>query len=124
MDSRSLYDQLGDENLQLLVDRFYDLVLNDETIKDLFTTDIVLVKKKQFMFLSQFLGGPPRYAEEYGHPRMRMRHIPHKITPNGAIAWLQCMKTAIESLDISEELQQLIYQRFPNVAAHMVNQAD
>ena len=73
------------------------------------------------MFLTQFLGGPPLYAQEFGHPRMRMRHLPYKITADGALAWLSCMKSAIEALNIDQELKVKLFQRFPNVAAHMVN---
>ena len=124
MESSSLYEQLGEEGLQLLVDKFYDLVMANPIISGLFTTDLDLVKKKQFMFLSQFLGGPSLYAQEYGHPRMRMRHMPHKITPLAAKNWLECMRIAIESLEIDHQLKVNIFQRFPNVAAHMVNTPD
>ncbi len=117
----SIYDRLGDENLQLLVDNFYIKVLADTRIAHLFQTDIEIVKSKQFMFLSQFLGGPPRYAETHGHPRMRMRHMPHKIDQDAAHAWLECMAEAISKLPIDEEFQKEIFQRFPNVAAHMIN---
>lgn len=118
---KTIYERLGDENLQKLVDNFYDQVLADTRISHLFQTDIKLVKNKQFMFLSQFLGGPPRYAETYGHPRMRMRHMPHKIDHDAAHAWLECMADAISKLPIEEDFKSEIFQRFPNVAAHMIN---
>lgn len=117
----SIYDRLGDEKLQLLVDNFYNEVLLDSRIAYLFQTDIETVKSKQFMFLSQFFGGPARYAETYGHPRMRMRHISHKIDHDAAHAWLECMAEAISKLPIDESFQKEIFQRFPNVAAHMIN---
>jgi len=117
----SIYDRLGDENLQLLVDNFYKEVLADSRIAHLFQTDIEIVKSKQFMFLSQFLGGPPRYAETHGHPRMRMRHMPHKINHDAANAWLECMEEAIYKLPIDEGFQKEVFDRFPSVAAHMIN---
>jgi len=118
---KTIHERLGDENLHLLVDNFYDEVLADKRINHLFQTDIELVKSKQFMFLSQFLGGPPRYAETYGHPRMRMRHMPHKIDHGAAHAWLECMAEAISKLPIDEGFKKEIFQKFPNVAAHMIN---
>jgi len=120
----TLYEELGEANLRIMVDRFYDSVMADDRLVHLFKTDLRLVKSKQFMFLSQFLGGPDLYSAEYGHPRMRMRHMPHEITPSSAYAWLENMKAAIESLEISQDLKDRIFQRFPNVAAHMVNKAD
>lgn len=118
---QTIYERLGDENLKLLVDSFYDKVLQDDRIKDLFQTDIQLVKAKQFMFLSQFFGGPTRYSEKYGHPKLRMRHLPHKVTLDGASAWLECMAEAIALLPIEKSFKEEIFMRFPHAARHMVN---
>lgn len=120
----TIYEQLGAEQLEILIDRFYDRVVVHEDLKDLFQTDMDMVKHKQTLFLTQFLGGPGLYTAEYGHPRMRMRHLPHKITPKAAEAWLRCMKDSIETLSISDELKQQLFLRFPHVAAHMVNTPD
>ena len=117
----SIHQRLGAENIEKLVDTFYDYVLQDEKINHLFTTDIDLVKKKQYMFLTQFLGGPGLYVAEYGHPKMRLRHMPHRITEEAAISWLRNMRKAIWSLDISETLKIELFNRFPATAAHMVN---
>jgi len=118
---QTIYERLGDENLKLLVDSFYDKVLKDHRISELFQTDMEEVKSKQFMFLTQFLGGPPRYAEVYGHPQLRMRHLPHKVSMDGAAAWLENMAKAISELPIDESFQKEIFQRFPHAARHMVN---
>ncbi len=120
----TLYDELGEENLKVLVDTFYTSVLSDERIAHLFKTDLTTIKSKQFMFLTQFLGGPGLYTEAHGHPRMRMRHMPHEITPSAAYAWLENMKSSIESLPINQDLKDRLFQRFPHVAAHMVNKRE
>jgi len=117
----SIYDRLGEQNLTDLVDNFYDSVYKDERISHLFQNDIVEVKAKQFAFLSQFFGGPPLYAEQYGHPRLRMRHAPHEVTKDGAIAWLENMAHAISKLPIEEAFKDEIFNRFPQAASHMVN---
>lgn len=117
----TIYEHLGAENLELLVNNFYELVQQDETISPLFKTDIEIVKQKQYMFLTQFLGGPRLYSEQYGHPRMRMRHLPHKIDEKAMMAWLQCMSQAIESLPIEEKLKVTLFNCFPRLAMHMVN---
>lgn len=118
---KTIYQRLGADNLQELVDRFYDLVQQNEHIAPLFKDDFATIRKKQFMFLSQFLGGPQLYAIAFGHPRMRMRHAPHKITVQAKEEWLACMKQAIEGLDISDDLKVTLYNCFPAVAQHMVN---
>jgi truncated hemoglobin YjbI len=32
-------------------------------------------RKKSFKFLMGWLGGPPLYEQEFGHPRLRARHF-------------------------------------------------
>lgn len=105
----------------MLVDEFYKSVYADERISHLFANDIEEVKAKQFMFLSQFFGGPGLYSAEYGHPRLRMRHAPHAVTAEGAIAWLENMALAVSKLPVDEELKDEIFNRFPQAASHMVN---
>ena len=117
----TFYQLLGADNLQLLVDKFYDLVLQDETISPLFKTDIEVVKQKQYMFLTQFLGGPQLYSQHFGHPRMRMRHLPHAIDEAAMQAWLKCMWQAIDSLSIEQKIKEELFNCFPRVARHMVN---
>lgn len=121
MEDLTMYDKLGADNLQLLVDKFYDLVFSNETIKDLFKTDKEEIKKKQYMFLTQFLGGPPAYSDVYGHPRLRARHMPHPITEEHAVAWLKCMHEAINTLPIEDTLKDELFDRFPRTAFFMVN---
>lgn len=120
----TLYERLGDDNLRLLVNNFYDLVFADEQIRHLFQNDKNEIIEKQFMFLTQFLGGPQRYSEVHGHPRMRARHMPHRITQDDAIAWLKCMSAAIGKLPVPEELKDELFARFPQTALFMVNTDD
>jgi hemoglobin len=121
MTEENLYDKIGAENLQLLVDNFYNLVFSDPLLQPLFQTDKELIKKKQYMFLTQFLGGPDIYSQEYGHPRLRARHMPHTITEEHAIAWLKCMDEAVQNLPIEDSLKKELFDRFPRTAFFMVN---
>lgn len=117
----TLYKRLGEEKIKELVDAFYERVYQDPILISLFDNDIDEIKEKQFRFLTQFLGGPPRYIEKYGPPRMRQRHLPHKIDQNAMIAWLACMKEAISTLSLSSETAEELYNKFPQLAQHMVN---
>jgi len=121
MEEVTLYDRLGEENLRTLVNRFYDLVFTNEQISRLFKTDKELIKEKQRMFLTQFLGGPPLYSERYGHPKLRARHLPHPIGEEDAIAWLQCMSAAVHSLPIEAGMKDELMKRFIPTAMFMVN---
>src|SRR6478736_5173809 len=117
----TLFERLGEENLRLLVDRFYDLVFDNEQISHLFKTDKSEIKEKQRLFLTQFLGGPALYSERFGHPQLRARHLPHPITEHHAVAWLSCMSAAVTSLPIEEALKEELFKRFIPTAMFMVN---
>jgi hemoglobin len=117
----TLYDRLGPENIKLLVERFYDLVFKHEQIAPLFKTDKDTIKEKQRLFLTQFLGGPSLYSDRFGHPKLRARHLPHPISEDDAVAWLQCMSAAITSLNIDQSLKDELFQHFIPTAMFMVN---
>ena len=120
----TIYEKLGPERLEQLVHNFYELVLDNPVLASLFQTDMDLVRRKQTAFLTQFLGGPPLYNQTFGHPRMRMRHMPHRITEAAAVEWLSCMNAAIQLLDIDDEFKGVLFNCFPRLAAHMVNTYD
>lgn len=123
IEKETAYDKLGEANLRLLVDRFYDLVFQHPQISHLFKTDKETIKEKQRLFLTQFLGGPAIYSEKFGHPRLRARHLPHPIADDDAVAWLSCMSAAITSLPIDESLKDELFKRFVPTAMFMVNQS-
>lgn len=118
----SLYDKIGRERLEEIVKVFYSKVFESEIIGHLFQNDRILIQEKQLKFLTQFLGGPQLYTIEFGHPKMRMRHLPHAIDEEGKEEWLRCMKQAIfQVIDQDKDLANDLYNCFPNVAQHMVN---
>jgi hemoglobin len=117
----TLFERLGERNLKQLVDNFYDLVFKNDRIAHLFKTDKEVIKEKQRLFLTQFLGGPPIYSERYGHPKLRARHLPHPIEEDDAVAWLSCMSVAITNLPIDASLKDELFRRFIPTAMFMVN---
>lgn len=120
---KSLYTEIGgQETIDRLVNAFYPRVYEDEELKSLFTDDMEEIKRKQRMFLSQFLGGPPLYSEEFGPPAMRKRHLPFQITPKRAEAWLRCMWDAFKEIELDRNpAGKPFYDRLTQVAKIMVN---
>lgn len=117
----TLYERIGPEKLEEIVNRFYDIVLFDSKISHLFKSESTQIREKQLKFLTQFLGGPQLYSLDYGHPKMRMRHLPHPIDQNAKLEWLRCMKIAIEDSGLDSNLATALYNCFPPIAEHMVN---
>ncbi|MFC5712489.1 globin [Thalassorhabdus alkalitolerans] len=111
----------GQETLSRLVDTFYIHVKNHPELSPIFPEDLTETARKQKQFLTQFLGGPPLYTEEHGHPRLRARHMPFPITPSRASAWLSCMKLAMDEVGLEGPLREHIFDRLTFTAHHMVN---
>lgn len=111
----------GAETIRKIVEAFYPKVQRNPEIGPLFPEDITPVMEKQYMFLTQFFGGPMLYTEQYGHPMMRARHMPFPITEQRANAWLGCMKEALTEVGLSESLQALVLERLSGPAYHFIN---
>ncbi len=122
----SPYEQMGgDATLRALVDRFYELMdtlPEAQGIRRLHAEDLSQAREKLFDFLSGWLGGPPRYVEKYGHPRLRARHLPFPIGVAERDQWLLCMNRAMADVGLPEPLQQQLREAFFRVADHMRNQ--
>ncbi|MEW4371629.1 globin [Paenibacillus kandeliae] len=118
----SLYELLGGaEGVRRLVEAFYPKVQQDPLIGPLFPEDIRPVMEKQYMFLSQFFGGPSLFSDAYGHPMMRARHMPFPITNEKADAWLACMNAALLEIGVQDELREFVVDRLSGPAHHFVN---
>jgi hemoglobin len=121
-DYSNIYEAIGGERaIREIVEKFYPKVQANPLIGPLFPEDIHPVMEKQYLFLTQFFGGPPLFSEQYGHPMMRARHMPFPITPQRAEAWLGCMASALSETDIPEYWQQLMLERLSGPAFHFVN---
>lgn len=118
----TLYEQMGGEaTIRRLVDAFYPRVQADPDIADLFPEDIHPVMEKQFLFLTQFFGGPALYNERHGHPMLRARHMPFPINEERARAWLRCMAAALDEVGLEGEVREQVWQRLSFTAGHMIN---
>ncbi len=77
------YEAIGEELLSQLVDTFYERVKRHPLLYPIFPDDLTETARKQKQFLTQYLGGPPLYTEEHGHPMLRARHLPFNHTGTG-----------------------------------------
>ena len=123
-DYRTLYDQAGgDEPFRQLVEIFYRNVEANPVLRPLFPADLTSGKEWQFLFITQYFGGPQRYHEQRGHPRLRMRHMPFTIGLVERDAWVSCMLAAIEEVGFSPDIAAAMRTYFEGTAQFMMNQA-
>lgn len=124
-DLNTIYDLIGGpETVARLVDAFYRRVQAHPNLSRLFPADITPVRDRQYAFLTQFFGGPHLYAEQYGPPMLRARHLPHPITPKRKEEWLGCMSAALDEAGLEEPVKSFVFERLELTANHMVNSED
>src|SRR5258706_8586194 len=98
------FDELGGAPaVRRLVDRFYrEMEANEPELTRLHALDpdgrISAGFRERFaLFLIGWLGGPPDYQEQHGHPRLRMRHAAVSIGVEMRDAWLRAMRRALDA---------------------------
>lgn len=120
------YEAIGGEQaVRKLVDRFYDLMdtLPEAAgIRALHPESLATSREKLFMFLTGWLGGPPLYVQQFGHPRLRARHIPFPIGEAERDQWLMCMRQSVNELDIEQKWRDFLMEKFSGLADFMRNQ--
>jgi hemoglobin len=114
----------GQPTVDRIIDSFYDrmdTLPEAQVIRDLHPQDLnptrVILKK----YLGEWLGGPPAYTSERGHPRLRARHLPFSIGDAERDAWMFCMRGAMEEIVTDHEARETILLKLSQLADWMRN---
>ena len=114
----------GKERVKALVERFYDLMDLEPAYGDLRAahgTELTKARQHLFWFLCGWLGGPQHYTDRFGHPRLRMRHMPFVIGVKERDQWLACMDQAMGETGVPEALRERLKGSFFQTADWMRN---
>ena len=121
----SPFEQLGGQAVvDRLVTRFYDLM---ETLPEAagilaLHDDMPRARERLRLFLTGWTGGPPLYENQFGHPRLRGRHLPFAIGEKERDAWLLCMDRALREVAGEGPVTESLMRAFVRLAHHMINQ--
>lgn len=125
---QTAYELLGGElKVRELVDLFYDRMDLDAdflVLRKLHPDNLEMSREKLFLFLSGWLGGPDLYIAQYGHPRLRARHLPFPIGTPERDQWVTCMAYALNDLGVTGALFDRLMEAFYGTADWMRNRAD
>ena len=122
----SFYERVGGQKtFNELVSHFYALVAVNPVLRPMYPdSDLKAAALRLEMFLIQYWGGPTTYSEQRGHPRLRIRHAPFHIATKERDEWLNCMRQAVDGLEINAELKTELWNYLEMAANSMVNQSD
>ncbi len=120
----SLYEEMGGRaTFEKLVSHFYALVSVDPVLRPMYPDDDIKgAAERLLMFLEQYWGGPTTYSEQRGHPRLRMRHATFHIGEMERDVWLRHMKSAVDELEMRDDLREELWSYLVMAAHSMVNQ--
>lgn len=125
MDELDLYGVIGEDGFSRLIGAFYRQIPGDPILGPMYPAhDLAGAEARLRDFLVGRFGGPPRYIEQRGHPRLRLRHAPYPIDSAARERWLELMDAAIGEARLPDEAAVFLRDFFGAVATMLVNRPE
>lgn len=122
MEDIDVYPAIGEEGFERLVAAFYRQVPTDDILGPMYPPDDMAGAELRLRdFLVGRFGGPMRYVEQRGHPRLRMRHMPFAIDPAARRRWLELMSVALDEVRFPRDVDLVLRGFFVAVSEMMIN---
>ncbi|MGI9280375.1 MAG: group II truncated hemoglobin [Endozoicomonas sp.] len=125
MSNSSPYELLGgEEKVRALAKAFYQAM--DETteakaIRQMHARNLEDVEQRLFEYLSGWLGGPGLYLEKHGTVCLTSPHKPYQINASHRDQWLLCMEIALEKIEASETVKNMLKEPMFRLADFIKN---
>jgi hemoglobin len=122
IDDQEVYELIGEDGFERLIAAFYRQVPGDEILGPMYpANDLAGAEKRMRDFLVFRFGGPQRYIEQRGHPRLRMRHGPFAIGQAARDRWMALMTRALDEVKLPAEADAVLRAFFESTATFMIN---
>src|SRR4051794_41496665 len=122
MDDQHIYAAIGEDGFRRLIAAFYRQVPSDDILGPMYPAqDLAGAEERLRDFLIGRFGGPQRYIEQRGHPRLRMRHGPFAVNEAARERWLQLMTNALDEAELPDDVRAFLTEFFEGVSAMLVN---
>jgi hemoglobin len=122
VDDREIYGLIGEEGFARLAAAFYRQVPQDDLLGPMYPkSDLAGAELRLRDFLVVRFGGPPRYLERRGHPRLRMRHAPFAIGQDARERWVRLMDRALIDAALPAEAEAVLREFFASTATFLIN---
>jgi hemoglobin len=124
LDTR-VYELIGEEGFHRLVAAFYAKVPGDDILSPMYPAqDFAGAEERLRDFLVGRFGGPMRYVQKRGHPRLRMRHGRFRIDQAARDRWVSLMEAALEEASLPPDATALLRQFFHDSATFLINHGE
>jgi hemoglobin len=124
MTDADVLQAIGEQGFARLVRAFYAQVPDDAILAPMYPkADLIGAEERLRDFLIGRFGGPQRYIEQRGHPRLRQRHAPFAIDQQARDRWMTLMGRALDEAQFAPEVTAYLREFFEGVATFMINRA-
>ena len=122
MTEDQVYAAIGEDGFARLIHAFYAQVPGDPVLGQMYPKDDLAGAEQRLRdFVIGRFGGPQRYVEQRGHPRLRMRHMPFAIDTAARNRWVMLMDRALDEAALPDDVTSLLREFFHGVATFMIN---
>jgi hemoglobin len=122
---QELYARIGEDGFERLVAGFYTRVRADDLLSPLYPDDDWEGAELRLRdFLVGRFGGPQRYVEARGHPRLRIRHAPYPVDRAHRDRWVELMNASLDEAALPMPESEFLAAFFDQVATFLLNRAD
>jgi hemoglobin len=122
VEEHEIYSAIGEDGFRRLIRAFYSQIPQDDVLGPIYPADDFPGAEERLRdFLIFRFGGPARYIENRGHPRLRMRHAPFPVDAAGRDRWLQLMDRALKETALPPEVERILRDYFESTAQAMMN---
>ena len=122
IDEGEVYRLIGEDGFARLVGAFYAQVPSDPILGAMYPAhDLAGAEQRLCDFLIGRFGGPPRYIEQRGHPRLRMRHMPFRLDEAARDRWVALMNRALDEVALPADVTVLLREFFAATATFLRN---
>jgi hemoglobin len=123
MNEAEIYSIIGEEGFTRLVGAFYRQVPQDDILDKMYPRhELAAAEERLRDFLIYRFGGPQRYIEERGHPRLRARHLPFCIDQAARDRWMRLMNNAFAEAALPSEVENFLRAFFEQMSTFMIKQ--
>ena len=122
LSDEQVFSVIGEEGFARLVAAFYRRVPHDDILSRMYPADdLVGAEDRLREYLIFRFGGPPRYIEQRGHPRLRMRHMPFVIDQAARDRWMVLMQASLDEAQLPAEAADALKAFFGPMSQFMIN---
>jgi hemoglobin len=114
---------IGEDGFARLIAAFYRRVPGDPILGPMYKQqgDLAAAEQRLRDFVIQRFGGPDRYSQARGHPRLRLRHMPFPVDPAARDQWIMLMEQALAEVNFTPEVTAILRAYFQDTATFLIN---